>query len=159
MPETVLGRVNSGMAFFDARVFSAPDAILAAESVYWRHALDGRRNAINMVGCRFIPHKQMQGIPLSSVIEILATQHNVHPYTAYPASCMHGVFLKKRQYPHVGLNPMTGEAIPTLRARIEARSFEWRMDELQRAAMILAKYWETSHPASLELIDLASKDK
>lgn len=154
--ETVSSIVPEDRACFDARVFSAPSEELAAEAIYWRHALDGRRNALNMVAHSHYPHEKLQNISLNEILSLLK-KDGISPFTDYPPSAIYGVFMKKSQYPHVGFNPKTGVAVPTLRTRVEARSFDWAQvqpDEKQRVEMALSKFWIPLHPASLENIDL-----
>lgn len=123
-------------------------------AIYWRHAYDGRRNAVNMVGSQYFDHKMLQGMPMAGVIEKLRSEHSIEPFKSFPPSAVYGAFLKKRMFPHVGFNPKTGQSVPTMRARIEARSFDWKMDSVKRAEMVLAKVWEPEHPSSLELLEL-----
>lgn len=112
-----------------------------------------------MIASTIMSHKEMQGLSLSLLTEHLRSTHNLDPFTAFPPSAIYGAFFKKRLVPHVGFNPLTGQAIPTLRARVEGRSFDWtRSEELQRAALVVAKTWEDSHPASLEGITLDSSE-
>lgn len=110
-----------------------------------------------MVGNQFLSHKEMQNKALSDVLQVLRERHGIDPYTVYSPSSIYGVLIKKKQYPHVGFNPKTGQAVPTIRARIEARTFDWsNMEELPRTAMLNARLWEDVHPASLEHVDLDS---
>ena len=110
-----------------------------------------------MAASKFYTHRQLYGLPMSELVEKLRSEKSIDPFQNYPPSAMFGVLLKKRHFPHVGINPKTGQAVPTIRARVEARSFDWsRMKELERTEMLMSKLWETDHPASLELIDLDS---
>lgn len=93
-------------------------------------------------------------MPLGVLIERLRKDHNIDPFKSFPPTAMYGAFLKKKTVPHVGFNPKTGQSVPTLRARIEARSFDWTMSGVERAQMVMAKMWEEGHPASLEIIEL-----
>lgn len=130
------------------------DHCLMYLAIYWRHAFDGRRNAINMVGGQYFSHRELHGLALADLIESLKDKYNVDPYRDYPSSAIHGTFLKRKLHPHIGFNPKTGQSVPSMRARIEARSFAWQMPELARAEMALSKYWELHHPESLESLDL-----
>lgn len=113
-----------------------------------------------MIACSVMSHKQMQGLPLAVLIDRLRSAHNIDPFSTHPPTAIYGAFFKKRLVPHVGFNPLTGQSVPTLRARVEARSFDWsRAEELQRAALVMAKTWEeNTHPGTLEIIDLDSSE-
>lgn len=125
-------------------------------AIYWRHALDGRRNAINMIGHSCMDKRELFGLSLGNLVDRLRRDHQIDPYKDFPPSAIYGTFLKKRLMPHVGLNPKTGQTIATVRARIEARSFDWTCDELSRGRMVMDRHWDEQYPASLELIDLES---
>lgn len=101
----------------------------------------------------------MHGMGLGELLERLRHDHDIDPYKKYPSSAVLGVLLKRRHFPHVGFNPKTGQAVPSIRARVEGRTFDWsHMDELARTNMLMAKLWEVEHPATLELIDLGSQE-
>lgn len=113
-----------------------------------------------MVGCQFFSPCQMHGMGLGELLEHLRRDRGIDPYKEYPASAMLGVLLKRKHFPHVGFNPKTGQAVPTIRARVEGRTFDWsRMDELARTSMLMAKLWEIEHPATLEIIELDSREE
>lgn len=146
------------LAHFDARVFAVPDAGAAADAIYWRHKFDCRRNAINMIGCRHLSHSKMQGLQLRDLLELLQRQHGIDPFKDYSPMAVYGTFVKRVQVPHVGWNPITRESVPTLRTRLEARSFDWeRREESEESPedpFILAKCWEPSMPKSLISIEI-----
>ena len=114
-----------------------------------------------MVGHACLDRRDLLGLSLGQVLERLRTEHRIDPYRDFPPSAIYGTFMKKRLVPHVGLNPRTGQSMATVRARIEARSFDWvGGDELDRARLVLDRHWEEHHPATLELIELdPSKSK
>lgn len=147
-------KARSGAAFFDARVFAVPDEKTAMQSVYWRHKFDCRRNAVNSVGFHLLGHGELVNVPLTQVLSQLQATHRVDPFEAYPKPAMWGAFLKRIRFEHVGFNPVTGESVPALRTRIEARTLDWGGDEESRTAMTMARFWEPSHPASADLIRL-----
>lgn len=148
-------KASSGNAFFDARVFAVPDDKTAMESVYWRHKYDCRRNVVNSVGFHLLGHQEMTNVPLTQVLsQLQERRHGLDPFEAYPKPAMWGAFLKRIQFEHLGFNPVTGESVPALRTRIEARTFDWAGDEESRIAMTMARFWEPSHPASADMISL-----
>lgn len=154
VPERTMKRILNHEAWFDGRVFSAPSECMAMEAIYWRHALDGRRNAINMIAHTHFPHRQLQGVSLGRVIEMLST-NNVDPFKDFPPAAIYGAFLKKAQYPHMGFNPKTGVTVPTVRSRVEARSFDLEgLSQDDKLDISFGKYWSPSHPASLQAINL-----
>ena len=60
------------LAVFDARAFSTHSALGTADALLWRHALDGRRNAVSMVAATRLSHAQMQGVSLAALAALLA---------------------------------------------------------------------------------------
>lgn len=158
-------RTERSTAVFDARVFSVPDDVMAMEgtsarartphraALYWRHAYDGRRNAINTIGHCHFAQRELHGLGLAELVERLRAEAGVDVYKSYAPTAVYGAFLKKIQHPHVGFNPLTGTSVPTIRTRIEARSFDWTGTEEQRTRTVFAPLWQASDAASLELID------
>jgi hypothetical protein len=142
-------------AYFDARAFSTRDIEGAEKVIYWRHALDGRRNAVGMVGSCLFGHKGIDGLSIVQLLEKIKAKHNVDPYLHYPAASMYGVFLKRTEYPFEGFNPITGQTVSTTRTRIEARSLDWAHTPIaDRINIISSRLWEASDPKSLETIDI-----
>lgn len=152
--ELVAKKVSDGGAFFDARVISVPDAITAMESVYWRHKFDLRRNAVNAIGCSVLGHEAMAGAPMKSVLKALLEQHNLDPFAAFPKAAVWGVFLKKEEFAGTGYNPLKKIEVPCVRHRVIGRTFDWEGTEAERTEMIMSKLWRSSHPCSVELIDI-----
>lgn len=141
----------SSIGWFDARAFSAEGPESAAKALLWRHRHDCRRNAVNSAGAANFPHNDLQGLGLAEVIQKLRDEKGIDFYSAYPPEAVYGVFLKRRQVAHVGLNPITGQKCPTVRTRPEARSFDLKatLPLGTVAELLLAKYWQDSHPLSL----------
>lgn len=147
-------KVKEGLAYFDARVFSVPDNLSAMESVHWRHKFDCRRNAVNSVGFHILGHLAMENMPMTQVVQELKEKHNIDPFSAFSKAAMFGAFLKKVQYQGTGFNPITGETVSCIRSKVEARSFDWEGSEQERADLVMDKFWQPYHPASLEKICL-----
>lgn len=141
-----------GTAFFDARVFSVPDAVTAMESVYWRHKFDLRRNAVNAIGCALLGHKAMAGTPMKSVLEMLLSEHKIDPFTAFPKSAVWGVFLKKEEFAGMGYNPIRRREVPCVRHRVTGRTFDWEGTESERTELVMNKLWTAEHPVSVDPI-------
>ena len=155
--ESVKERIADSSALFDARIFSTPNDIMAAEALFWRHRYDGRRNAISMIGYSKYTPDELNNLSLAELIKRLEVDHGIRPYKDYPLANMYGCFMKKREFPHVGYNPKTGQTVPAVRARVEARTFEWINDGPAQGRMVLSSVWEPEHPTSLENVDLEYK--
>lgn len=113
------------LGFFDARVFSVPDWETAGEALIWRHRFDCRRNALHSIAQAHYSPKEIEGQPIKEVIDRLLKEKNVDAYTAYPNDNVYGSFVKKIQVQIEGKNLKTGEIIPTIRNRIQSKSFDW----------------------------------
>ncbi len=146
--QETINLVNSGQAFFDARVFSVPDDKSAMEALYWRHRHDCRRNVVNSVGFHIFGHNRMNNMAIGSVLGLLREEKNIDPMEDYPPEAMLGVFLKKIQYNGAGFNPMTNEQVPCVRTRVEGRTFDWEAEEEERTAVVMDKFWQPGHPKS-----------
>jgi tRNA(His) 5'-end guanylyltransferase len=154
---SVKERIADHAALFDGRIFSTPNDIMAAEALFWRHRYDGRRNAVSMIGYSKYASEELNHLSLAELIERLEVDYGIRPHRDYPLVNMYGCFMKKREFPHVGYNPKTGQTVPTVRARIEGRTFEWTDDGPTQGRMVLSSVWEPDHPTSLENIDLEYK--
>ncbi len=154
-PTEVLEGLSEASAVFDARAFSLANHRLAMEALYWRHALDGRRNAVNMVANKYYTAREMHRVSLGDLIARLASERAVNVYADHPPSAMYGTFFKRLAVNHTGYNPITKQHVPAVRYRITARTFDWSTatDE-ERTEMAMAKEWLNHHPASLEEIVL-----
>lgn len=128
---------------------------MAMHAVYWRHAFDCRRNAINSIAHAHFPHRDLHGIGLGAVLRKLS-ERGIQP-SQFPPENIYGVFVKRIKVPHVGFNPKTGEHIPTTRTRLQGRVFDWLdADEDRRTALVLGKLWPAALPDSvLKVIDEA----
>eukprot|EP00276_Gloeochaete_wittrockiana_P011293 CAMPEP_0184644160 /NCGR_PEP_ID=MMETSP0308-20130426/922_1 /TAXON_ID=38269 /ORGANISM="Gloeochaete witrockiana, Strain SAG 46.84" /LENGTH=268 /DNA_ID=CAMNT_0027072535 /DNA_START=330 /DNA_END=1136 /DNA_ORIENTATION=+ len=160
---------------FDARVLSTPDSKTAMQAVYWRHAFDCRRNAVQMVARRHFSHKALDGLRLSEILQKLRDEKNVHDFdslfgkktpvdpsieggVSLRKASVYGVFLKKEQVQREGYNPITQKICSALRGIVTARSFDWSLvQEDERVAMTMSKYWREGDPVSLEPLDYVSE--
>ena len=113
------------LGFFDARVFSVPDWLTAGDVLIWRHRFDCRRNALHSIAQAHYPPKSIEGHPIKDIIERLLTEKGIDAYTNYPSENVFGYFVKKIQVQIEGINPKTGEILPTIRNRLAAKSFDW----------------------------------
>lgn len=130
------------MAAFDARTFSCPDERTAMQAVYWRHAYDCRRNAINTIAHYMLHGINLKGIGQSEIIKLLAAQ-NISIDSFDPAN-IYGTFVKRINVNHVGFNPKTGEHVPTVRTRLQGRVFDWvEGEEGRRSDLVMSKTWPT----------------
>lgn len=150
-----LNKNEPQFAYFDARAFSTKDMEGVEKVIYWRHAFDGRRNAVGMVGSHLFGHKEIKGLSLNQLLEKIRMERGIDPYRHYSAAAMYGVFLKRIEYPLKGFNPITGKTVLTNRTKIEARSLNWtKIDVKNRLNILFARMWEPDHPKSLEPIDI-----
>lgn len=120
------------LSYFDARVFSVPDWETVAQVLMWRHRFDCRRNALNSIALKYFSSDSIQGKSLKSVIEKIELENNINIYTEFPHENVYGTFLKRVQYTIIGENPISGEKIPTVRTRIEGRSFDWIEEDTEK---------------------------
>lgn len=116
---------QNSLGFFDARVFSVPDWLTAADVLIWRHRFDCRRNALHSIAQANYPSKAIEGQPIKEVIDRLLKERGINAYTQYPSENVYGSFVKKVQVEVMGTNPMTGENIKTVRNRFVTKSFDW----------------------------------
>lgn len=133
------------LACFDARVFAVPDSITAMEVFYWRHALDGHRNAINSI----IQHSNEKealgkGNDVKEMFAKLSSQKDQLPF---PKENLFGVFIKKELYEHQGQNPRTKETKFTKRSRMVPRTnLDMTKLDLQGCLrLVMARTWNEFH--------------
>ncbi len=77
---------------FDARVFSLPNKIEAANAILWR-TLDARKNALSMATRSFYPAKAMHGADQATMLRMLADKEI--DFEAYPDSFRFGTWLRR----------------------------------------------------------------
>lgn len=145
--------LSTSGASFDARAFSCPEDATAMHAVYWRHAFDCRRNAINSIAHAHFPHRDLHRAGLGVVLRKLS-ERDIQP-SQFPSENIYGVFVKRIKVPHLGFNPKTGEHMPTTRTRLQGRVFDWLdADEGRRTDLVLSKLWPTTLPDNvLKIID------
>lgn len=142
---------KQSLGWFDSRLLipnsSSPAELQCAEAIWWRHRWDGRRNVVNAIGQSIFGHDRMQGVDLEETLFALRLEHNI-TLDSYPADAVYGSFLKFIDLPHTGFNPLTGLSVPTVRRRIQARSFDWSVmsDPHDRAEMVMSDTWLPHHP-------------
>jgi tRNA(His) guanylyltransferase len=66
---------ESAAAVFDARTFSCPDEKTAMQAIYWRHAFDCRRNAINTIARYKLAGRDLKNVGQSGIIKLLDAQN------------------------------------------------------------------------------------
>lgn len=114
------------VAFFDGRVCSVENEWEACRAVWWRHGLDGRRNAINQIAHAHFDHHKLQGLPQHVLVRMLREQvpgHDKAFHIIYGAAAFCGTFLKKLDVPSIGFNPLTKEHVQCTRSIVQGRSF------------------------------------
>ncbi|MQY14409.1 hypothetical protein SRB5_45760 [Streptomyces sp. RB5] len=75
-------------ALFDARVFTIPDPVEAANYFLWRQR-DAIRNSISMAAQSHFSHRRLQGVSTEGMQELLRTEAGV-TWTDYPDGCKRG---------------------------------------------------------------------
>lgn len=139
-------------AYFDARCFSVNSAEEAVDVLWWRHALDCRRNAINAIAQSHFSHKSLQGLAIQDVLRKLHSK-SLDIHRDYPRENVFGVFIKRVQVEHRGLNPLTGEHVACQRVRIQGRSFDWKKEQ-RDASFVMDRFWTAdSTPPDALIID------
>lgn len=142
------GGVEKQMAIFDARTFSCPDEKTAMQAVYWRHAYDCRRNAINTIAHYKLLDINLKSIGQFEIMKLLAAQ-NIS-LTSFDPTNIYGTFVKKISVNHVGFNPKTGEYVPTVRSRLQGRVFDWvEREEGRRSDLVMSKTWPTNDTSNI----------
>jgi tRNA(His) guanylyltransferase len=134
------GKQDKHTAIFDARTFSCPDEKTAMQAMYWRHAYDCRRNAINMIAHHKLPDINLKSVGQGEVMKLL-TEQGIS-LQSFDPSDIYGTFVKKVSVHHMGFNPKTGEHVSTMRSRLQGRVFDWRdEDEGGRTGLVMSKTW------------------
>lgn len=109
------GRLFGGItrvALFDARAFIVPKEDVC-NYFLWRQQ-DATRNSIQMLARSMYSHKECDNMNTSQLQE-LVFRKGVN-WNDCPVSQKRGRCIVKTQYEHVGVNPKTGEEIPSMRS-------------------------------------------
>lgn len=77
---------------FDARVFSLPSRVEAANAVLWREQ-DATKNAISMAAHHLYSHKSLQGLNSATKLDLIAEKGIV--WDDYPAYFRRGTFVRR----------------------------------------------------------------
>lgn len=77
-----------GLATFDARVFTLPNAVEVANYFLWRQR-DAVRNSIAMAAQAKFPHKQLHGVGTGRMREMLWSEHDIN-WNDYPDGAKRG---------------------------------------------------------------------
>jgi tRNA(His) guanylyltransferase len=136
------GNESAAAAVFDARTFSCPDEKTAMQAIYWRHAFDCRRNAINTIAHYKLSGRDLKNVGQSAIIKLLDAQ-NISLNSFDPTN-IYGTFVKRINVNHMGFNPKTNEHVLTTRSRIQGRVFDWiERDEGMRSELVMNKTWSS----------------
>jgi tRNA(His) 5'-end guanylyltransferase len=107
----------NGTPQFDARVFTVPSWIEAANYVIWRQR-DAVRNSISMAAQAAFSHNQLHGLNTDQMQELLFTKHGIN-WNNYPAAAKRGWVLTRevREAPVTYTHKRTGEVCSTVAER------------------------------------------
>lgn len=104
-------------AVFDARAFIVPKEDVV-NYFLWRQQ-DATRNSVQMLARSLYSHKECENKNNSELQELIFRK-GIN-WNDSPTSQKRGRCLVKTQYEHVGVNPKTGESIPSMRSA-------WKVD-------------------------------
>ena len=86
-------RGMASQALFDARVFVVPNEAEAANYLLWRNK-DAIRNSVSMAAQSVFSHRQLQGVGVARMREMLAEQGT--PWESFPHRFRHGSLTMKQ---------------------------------------------------------------
>lgn len=110
-------RGNRGRPHFDARVFTLPSLVEAANYFIWRQR-DAVRNSIAMAAQAKFSHQQLHGVPTDQMQELLWSHHGIN-WNDYPEACKRGWVVTRavREAPVTYTVKRTGEEVTTIARR------------------------------------------
>ena len=91
-------------AYFDARAFTVPSKVEAANALLWRE-LDATRNSVSMLAHHHFHHRALLGASVPLMKEMLAIRGVV--WTDAPSSFTHGTYYRRMEV----LRPFTAEEL------------------------------------------------
>lgn len=94
LPGFIPEKTDEGAAF-DARVFSVPNLVEAANQFLWREQ-DATKNSISMAARTYFSHNQIMNKNGKEMQEMLFSEHGIN-WNDYPAFFKRGTFIVKRR--------------------------------------------------------------
>lgn len=106
-----------GQPHFDARVFTVPSWVEAANYFVWRQR-DAVRNSISMAAQAVFSAKQLNGVNSDGMQEMLWSQHGIN-WNDYPDDCKRGWIITRavREAPVSYIDKRTDETVDTIAER------------------------------------------
>lgn len=115
LPQWLPEKVDTD-AYFDARVFSVPNLIEAANEILWREQ-DAAKNSISMAARSKFSHAKLMNKNGSEMQEMLFQKHGIN-WNDYPNAFKRGTFLLKRTLE----TPFSAEELSSLPPEHAARN-------------------------------------
>lgn len=105
-------KVKHRLPTFDARVFTLPNQVEAANCFVWRE-MDATKNSVSMAAQHYFSHKQLQGKGRTAMMDMLMLEKCIN-WNDYPAFFKRGTYVARR--PHtIQLTEEQLEKIPANR--------------------------------------------
>jgi len=135
-----LDKIQSHMAYFDARAFNVPTETEAINNVLWRSHVDCRRNSILNLGAANFSAKQLHGLKTGQIREKLLNDKGID-WATYPEAFKFGTFVKKEKFEKEVTDPKTGNLLKVMRSRVVARTLEMKGFRTYYKYLLFGKYW------------------
>jgi tRNA(His) 5'-end guanylyltransferase len=113
LDEDILANMDK-IAYFDARVFTIPQAIEVKNYLIWRQQ-DATRNSIHMVARSLASHKECNNLDTDQLQELIFQRGQ--NWNDYPEGQKRGRLIAKTTYEKEAFNPMTQQTDKILRTK------------------------------------------
>ncbi|KAJ7261790.1 tRNAHis guanylyltransferase-domain-containing protein [Mycena haematopus] len=131
-----------GIAHFDARAFSVPDAAEALNNLIWRAKMDCRRNSISGFGRSFYSAKELHGLNGDAIVAKVLAEKGIDFWTSAPSWARYGTTVKRERYEWAAIDGLTGAEVKSTRTRTKAEDIRWWDFNEQNLALIANKFWD-----------------
>ncbi|KAJ7364236.1 tRNAHis guanylyltransferase-domain-containing protein [Mycena albidolilacea] len=131
-----------GVAHFDARAFSVPDAAEALNNLIWRAKIDCRRNSIFGFGRSFFSTKQLHGLNGDAIVEKVLAEKGIDFWTSTPTWARYGTTVKRERYELDGIDALTGAEVKSTRTRTKSEDIPWWEFNERNLALVTRKFWD-----------------
>ncbi|KAF7336777.1 Thg1 domain-containing protein [Mycena venus] len=131
-----------GIAHFDGRVFSVPDAAEALNNLIWRAKIDCRRNSIFGFGRSHYSSKQLHGLNGEAIVAKVLAEKGVDFWTSTPTWARYGTTIKREQYEWEGVDGLTGAEVKSTRTRTRSEDIPWWEFNDRNLALVTKKFWD-----------------
>lgn len=143
---------NSGLAYFDCRVFSVSSKEDAMLAIYWRQKMDCYRNGVSALAMVHFSHKQLDKV--STVDKIKKLEAKGIRLDDYPQSLFYGTMVKKEEYEYLSMDPRkNGQEVKqqelVLRRRVTATIVNLDDFGKNKTQLVFSPTWNANKPTKL----------